>query len=206
MPLLSLLERLDPPPPAEVLEAVRGLRYRDYIMVGLIVDTPMAFPDNWIYVHSPAVHVGRIQNFRNWSAAMVPDRDRTCLGMEYFCSVGDHLWSMSDEALRDLAVREIQELGLSSPTRIIDGCVVRQLKAYPVYDDTYRCRVEVVRSYLSRFRNLQTIGRSGTHRYNNMDHSTLAGLFAARNLLGERRDVWDINADVSYLEEHPGGD
>ena len=205
MPLLSLLDRLDPPPPAEVLEAVRGLRYRDYIMVGLIVETPTAFPDNWIYVHSPAVRVGRIQNFRNWSAAMVPDGRRTSLGMEYFCSVGDRLWSMSDEALRDLAVREVHALGLASPSQIVDGCVVRQPKAYPVYDDTYRRRVEVVRSYLSRFRNLHTVGRNGTHRYNNMDHSTLAGLLAARNILGEQHDVWDINTDASYLEEHRGG-
>jgi protoporphyrinogen oxidase len=203
IPLVSLLERLDPPPPAEVLEAVRGLRYRDYIMVGLIVETPRAFPDNWIYVHSPAVHVGRIQNFGNWSAAMVPDEGRTSLGMEYFCSVGDNLWSMSDEALRDLAVRELHELGLASPTQVVDGCVVRQPKAYPVYDDTYRRRVEVVRSYLSRFSNLQTVGRNGTHRYNNLDHSTLAGLFAARNILGEQHDIWNINTDASYLEEHP---
>ena len=204
VPLVCLLEWLDPRPPAAVLEAVRGLRYRDYIMVGLIIETPRAFPDNWIYVHDPAVRVGRVQNFGNWSAAMVPDEGRTSLGMEYFCSVGDDLWSMSDGALRDLAVREAHQLGLALPSQVVDSCVVRQPKAYPVYDDSYRGRVEAVRSYLARFHNLQTIGRNGTHRYNNQDHSTVAGLLAARNILGERHDTWDINTDALYLEEQSG--
>jgi protoporphyrinogen oxidase len=198
--LVSLLERFDPLPPADVLAAARGLRYRDFIMVGLILDDPSAFPDNWIYVHSPEVHVGRIQNFRNWSPAMVPDPRRTSLGMEYFASKGDRLWGMSDDALQALAVRELEQLGLGTSAQVAGGCVVRQRRAYPVYDDSYRDHVRTIRDYLARFSNLQTIGRNGTHRYNNQDHSTLAGLMAARNILGERHDVWSINTDGSYLE------
>jgi protoporphyrinogen oxidase len=201
MPLTTLLNQLTPPPPADVLEAARGLRYRDFIVVNLILDTPDAFPDNWIYIHSPDVHVGRVQNFRNWSRAMVPDEGRTSLGMEYFCSVGDHLWSMSDDDLRALAEREVYMLGLASEGQVCDGCVVRQPKAYPVYDETYKDRVEAIRVYLSRFANLQTVGRNGTHRYNNQDHSTLAGLQAARNVLGDTHDIWSVNTEESYLEE-----
>jgi protoporphyrinogen oxidase len=199
-PLGSLIERLAPPPPPDVLEAARGLRYRDFILVGLILDVPTAFPDNWIYVHSPDVKVGRVQNFRNWSAEMVPDAGRTSLGMEYFCSKGDTLWAMDDQALLALAVRELEQLELGSSAHVVDGCVVRQRRAYPVYDESYRERVQAIRSYLAGIGNLQTIGRNGTHRYNNQDHSTVAGLMAARNILGERHDVWNINTDGSYLE------
>jgi protoporphyrinogen oxidase len=198
--LVSLLERFDPAPPPDVLAAARGLRYRDFILVGLILDVPSAFPDNWIYVHSPEVHVGRIQNFRNWSPGMVPDPRRTSLGMEYFASKGDRLWSMPDDDLRDLAARELELLRLGTRPQIVGSAVVRQRRAYPVYDDTYRERVALIRGYLAGFPNLQTVGRNGTHRYNNQDHSTLAGLMAARNILGERHDVWSINTDGSYLE------
>jgi len=198
--LVSLLKRFDPAPPAHVLAAARGLRYRDFILVGLILDVPSAFPDNWIYVHSPEVHVGRIQNFRNWSPDMVPDPTRTCLGMEYFASKGDRLWSMSDDDLRALAVRELGQLGLGTPSQVVGSSVVRQPRAYPVYDDAYPGHLAIIREYLAGFPNLQTIGRNGTHRYNNQDHSTLAGLMAARNILGECHDVWSINTDGSYLE------
>ncbi len=201
IPLGVLLERMRPEPPASVLDAARGLRYRDFIVVSLILEIPDAFPDNWIYVHSPDVLVGRIQNFKNWSRDMVPDQRFSSLGMEYFCTVGDHIWSMSDSALAARAAEEIVTLGIAKPGQVVDGTVVRQPRAYPVYDGSYRERVDIIRTWLARFENLQTIGRNGTHRYNNQDHSTLAGLLAARNVLGERHDVWGINTDSEYLEE-----
>jgi protoporphyrinogen oxidase len=205
LPLGNLLERLDPLPPPDVLAAGRGLRHRDFILVGLIVDAPTTFPDTWLYVHGREALVGRVQNFRNWSAALVPDARRTSLGMEYFCSVGDAVWSRTDAELLDLAARELEVLGLAPGARIEDGCVIRQEKAYPVYDTAYRGHVETIRGYLSRFENLQTIGRNGTHRYNNQDHAMLAGKLAARNVLGERLDVWAVNAESSYLEDQPAG-
>ena len=205
LPLGTLLERLDPLPPAEVLAAGRALRHRDFILVGLIVDAPATFPDTWLYVHGREALVGRVQNFRNWSAALVPDARRTSLGMEYFCSVGDAVWSRTDAELLDLAARELEVLGLAPGARVEDGCVIRQEKAYPVYDTAYRGHVETIRGYLARFENLQTIGRNGTHRYNNQDHAMLAGRLAARNVLGERLDVWAVNAESSYLEDQPVG-
>lgn len=204
-PLAVTLACLDPPASAGVLESARSLRHRDFIMVGLVLDAPASFPDNWIYVHSPSVRVGRIQNFKNWSPAMVPGQGRTTLGLEYFCSLGDDTWQMSDAELIDLACRELTQLRLAEPSRVTGGCVIRQPLAYPVYDHGYVARVACLREHLSRLGNLQTIGRNGTHAYNNMDHSTLAGLLAARNLLGERHDVWQINDRLAYLEEQAAG-
>jgi protoporphyrinogen oxidase len=205
LPLASLLARLDPPPPSEVLAAGRALRHRDFILVGLIIDAPRTFPDTWLYVHGPEVLVGRIQNFKNWSEAMVPDARRTSLGMEYFCSAGDAVWSRTDAELLELASRELQTLGLAPGARVEDGCVIREEHAYPVYDGAYRASLSTIRGYLAYFENLQTVGRGGMHRYNNQDHSMLTGQLAARNVLGARRDVWAVDADGSYIEDPPGG-
>ena len=202
MPITDLIARLSPPPPPAVLAAAAGLKYRAFAIVCLIVDEPSLFPDNWLYIHSPEVLVGRIQNYKNWSPAMVPDPGTTSLGMEYFCSEGDAIWSLPEQELRHLAAQELQRLGLANADRVIGGAVFRQPKAYPVYDDTYRQHLDVVRSYLATLRNLQTVGRAGMHRYNNMDHSMLTGSLAARNILGEAHDLWAVNADQTYHESH----
>ncbi len=131
----DLVDALDPKPPQEVREAAKRLKYRDFLTVALVVNKPDLFPDNWIYVHDPSVKLGRIQNFNNWSPEMVPDpTTTTCLGLEYFCTIGDALWDMDDEALIELGKREIGGLGLANPDDIIDGAIVRMPKAYPVYD------------------------------------------------------------------------
>lgn len=201
MPVSALVERMEPAPPPEVLHAARSLKYRDFLIVSLIVDRPNLFPDNWIYIHSPEVKVGRIQNFKNWSAALVPDPKKSCLGMEYFCNEGGELWDMSDEELVELATRELVKLGLVKTSDVEDGVVLRQRKAYPVYDSEYRGHLQVLEKFLKGIENLQTIGRNGMHRYNNQDHSMLTGLLAARNILGENHDLWDVNTERSYYED-----
>jgi protoporphyrinogen oxidase len=201
MPLNELILRLDPPPPADAVEAAQGLRYRDFVLVGVVLDRARSFPDNWIYVHSPEVKVGRIQNFKNWSAAMVADAQKTSLGLEYFCTQGDAIWSMPDADLIALAGQELAQLGLADAADIEDGIVVRQPKAYPIYDGEYEAHLQVLRRFLAPVDNLQTIGRNGMHRYNNQDHSMLTGLLAVRNLLGENHDLWSVNTEQSYHEE-----
>ncbi|HEX9690366.1 MAG TPA: NAD(P)/FAD-dependent oxidoreductase [Thermoanaerobaculia bacterium] len=202
MPITELVTKLDPPPPAAVLEAARALTYRDFLTVCLIVNRADLFPDNWIYVHDPLVRVGRIQNYRNWSSAMVPDPGKTGLGLEYFCAEGDALWQMPDEELVALATREVAAIGLARADEVEEGYVVRVRKAYPVYDTAYREQLDVLRSFLADFTNLQTIGRNGLHRYDNQDHAMLTGMLAVRNVaLGERNDVWGVNADPDYQEE-----
>jgi protoporphyrinogen oxidase len=200
MPLSQLVLRLEPSPPADIVADAAALRYRAFVIVALVVDAPALFPDNWIYVHSPDVRVGRIQNFKNWSLALVAEPRMTSLGMEYFCDQGDALWRTPDAELIALATRELGELGLAQDAPIVEAVVIRQPGAYPVYDCEYRERVARLRGYLSTFSNLQTVGRNGLHRYNNLDHSMLTGILAARNVLGEKHDIWAVNTDQTYGE------
>ncbi|MBW4645955.1 MAG: NAD(P)/FAD-dependent oxidoreductase [Goleter apudmare HA4340-LM2] len=201
MPITTLIKRLNPSPPQAVIAAAEQLKYRDFLIVALIVDAEHLFPDNWIYIHSLGVKVGRIQNFKNWSPAMVPDPNKTCLGMEYFCNSSDDLWMMSDNDLIDLATHELEILNLAKGYKVEDGIVIRQPKAYPVYDQNYRQHLAVIRNFLDTIENLQTTGRNGMHRYNNQDHSMLTGLLAAKNVLGEEHDLWEVNTERSYYED-----
>ncbi len=202
MPITELIRRLDPAPPGRVLEAAAGLKYRDFLTVCLIVNRPRVFDDNWLYIHDPEVKVGRIQNYKNWSADMVPDPSKTSLGLEYFCTRGDAIWSRPDRELVELGRRELERIALVAPGEVEDGCVFRVPMAYPIYDADYRESLLALRSHLEVFENLQTIGRNGLHRYNNQDHSMLTGLLAVRNLLyGEDHDLWEVNADREYHEE-----
>jgi protoporphyrinogen oxidase len=205
MPLSQLVSALDPAPPAHIVASASCLRYRAFITVALILDQAEVFPDNWIYIHDPNVKVARIQNFKNWSAEMVPDQRLTMLGLEYFCSDQDALWSSSDESLISLAKEEVEKLGLAESSKMIDGTVVRQGKAYPMYDHDYRANVGRIRASLkTAAANLQVVGRNGMHKYNNQDHAMLTGLMAARNIMGGCFDPWRVNSDAEYLEEEEG--
>jgi hypothetical protein len=202
MPITEFVLRLDPPPPPEVAAAAKRLTYRDFLTVCLIVNRPDLFPDNWIYIQDPEVQVGRIQNFKNWSPDMVPEPSQSSLGLEYFCTEGDRLWSMPDADLIELAKRELELIGLARASDIADGCVFRVEKAYPVYDSDYQEYLEVMKDFVADLENFQTVGRNGLHRYNNQDHAMLTGMLAVRNVLeGERNDLWSVNADQEYLEE-----
>jgi protoporphyrinogen oxidase len=202
MPLRELVQALDPAAPDEVLHAAGELRYRDFLTVVLIVDKADIFPDNWIYVHSPEITMGRIQNYKNWSPDMVPDPSKTSLGLEYFLNDCEDMWSWPDERLVGLGTRECIQLGfIDDPGQVVDATVVRQPKAYPVYAHSYREHVETIRAFLGTFENLQTTGRNGQHRYNNQDHSMLTGVYAARNVLGENYDIWSVNTEQEYHEE-----
>ena len=201
MPIRTLVNSLRPAPPATVLKAAAGLHYRDFLTVALILQDQSPFADNWIYIHEPDVRVGRIQNFKNWSADMVPFPGRTCLGMEYFCSEGDDIWSRSDEELIALAARELEQLGLGRVDRVEDATVVRTPKAYPVYDATYRDHLDTIRGYVDPIPNLYLIGRNGMHKYNNQDHSMLTAMLAVANMHGGEHDLWSVNTDFEYHEE-----
>lgn len=206
IPITKLVAAMTPEAPQEVLEAARRLRYRDFVVVGLIVDRSDLFPDNWIYVHAPEVRVGRIQNFANWSPDMVPEPGVSCIGFEYFVNTGDDLWSTSDEGLIRLAGSEAAALGLFDAGDVRSGKVVRVPRAYPVYDAGYQSTMDRIRSWLGRFDNLSTVGRNGQHRYNNQDHSMLTGLLAARNIDGGSHNLWSVNAEPVFHEEVRGHD
>jgi len=201
MAIKELIHAFDPPPPTEVLAAADRLKYRDFLIVTLILDHPDPFPDNWIYIHSPEVAVGRIQNFRSWSPDMVPDPGKASIGLEYFCHEGDGLWTSSNEDLIAQASRELEYLGLAKASNVVDGTVIRQPKAYPVYDGEYRAALDIVQKWILTLENFQTVGRNGMHRYNNQDHSMLTAMLAARNIAGESHDLWNVNVERSYHED-----
>lgn len=207
MPLRHLISGLGEQTPQEVRDAARRLKYRDFLTVALVIDEPDLFPDNWIYIHDPSVKVGRIQNFKNWSPEMVPDQSKTCLGLEYFCTVGDEIWSQSNEELIALATRELGTIGLVNPDKVEGGAVVHAPKAYPIYDEEYEGALVVIKQHLTQFENLLTVGRNGTHTYNNQDHSMVMGMMAVRNLCGGQHDLWNLDGKDEYLEEiHEGGE
>jgi protoporphyrinogen oxidase len=205
-PVRDLMARLTPTP-LSVLHA-RALKYRDFLTVVLIGRSKKMLPDNWVYIHDPNVKVGRVQNFRSWSPDMIPDDVSTCLGLEYFCFEGDGLWTSSDEELTALAKQEIGHIGLMEPDAVVDACVVRQKKAYPVYDDVYAENLAVIRRDLQlSFPTLHLVGRNGMHKYNNQDHAMMTGMLTAANIIaGEQRyDTWQVNEDAEYGEDGTSG-
>ena len=204
-PVRELVDKISPHPISTF--HARSLRYRDFLTVALMVKKPELFPDNWIYIHDPSVKVGRVQNFRSWSPEMVPD-GMSCLGLEYFCFEGDGLWTAADADLIALAKKEIAQIGLVAAEDVVDACVVRQPKAYPVYDDDYRHNVAMIRLDLeTTYPTLHLVGRNGMHKYNNQDHAMMTAMLTARNILaGERRyDVWNVNEDAEYHEAGDSG-
>ncbi|MEH0845797.1 NAD(P)/FAD-dependent oxidoreductase [Micromonospora sp. CPCC 205711] len=203
MPLPALVRAMDPPAPAAVRAAADALRHRDFLTVALVVPTEAGFPDNWIYVHTPGVRVGRIQNFGAWSPEMVRDGG-TCLGLEYFVTEGDALWTAADDELVALGTTELGRLGLVRAGTVTAGYVVRMPKAYPVYDQGYAEAVDTIRRWLAvAAPNVHPVGRNGMHRYNNQDHSMLTAMLTAENILDDAgHDVWTVNVDDDY---HEGG-
>jgi protoporphyrinogen oxidase len=202
LPLRNAVGMAEPHPRPEVIAAAKGLRYRDFLTVALVLDGEDLFPDNWIYIHDPNVNVGRIQNFRSWSPAMVPDPTKACVGLEFFCFAGDKLWEMDDDKLVELGMRELEQLGLARRDQLEFGFVERVPKAYPMYDAEYAERVSTIRSWLDGLDNFIQVGRNGLHRYNNSDHSTLSAMRAVDNLVdGTDHDIWAVNAESAYHEE-----
>jgi protoporphyrinogen oxidase len=192
----------------EAMNAAESLRYRDFLTVALISKDKLFLPDNWIYIHDPSVKVGRVQNFKSWSPELVPDPSLCCYGLEYFCFKGDGTWSMADDDLITLATQELHKLGLIDPADVLDGCVVRQAKAYPVYDDDYKQNVETfVKEVEQRYPTLHMVGRNGMHKYNNQDHAMMTAMLTARNIIAGRKlhDVWQVNQDAEYHESGTAG-
>ena len=196
-----LVDAVHPAAAGDGPAAADALRYRDFLTVALVVPEADGFPDNWIYVHSPTVRLGRIQNFGSWSPYLIKE-GRTCLGLEYFVFEGDNYWSMADDDLIALGTRELAQLGLVDPAQVEMGYVVRMPKAYPFYDDTYQANVKVLRDWLeANTPNVHPVGRNGMHKYNNQDHSMFTAMLTVENLLGADHDIWTVNVEEEYHEE-----
>jgi protoporphyrinogen oxidase len=214
MPISELIRFLQPAD-MHVQRIASRLPYRDFITVGLLLrrmkpaadaaDKRLANgmpPDNWIYVQETDVRIGRIQVFNNWSPAMVADPSTIWLGLEYFCSEDDDLWSMNDGSFVDFAVGELEKIGLIEREHVLDANLVRVPKAYPAYFGAY-CEFDRVKAYLDQISNLYPVGRNGMHRYNNQDHSMLTAKCAVNAILnhGGKQEIWRVNADDEYHEQ-----
>lgn len=206
-PMRDLVRNLTPKVSADTLDAANNLGYRDFLTVVLIMKDTHTFNDNWIYIHDPSVKVGRIQNFKSWSPYMVPDNTMVCFGLEYFCFEGDGMWNSSDAELIELGKRELEQIGLGLAAAVEDGCVVRQPKAYPVYDKDYKKNIKIVRKELEQYPGLYLVGRNGMHKYNNQDHSMMTAILAAKNIHAgsELYNVWNVNGDAEYHEKGDRG-
>lgn len=201
VPVTELAESICPAAGDEIIRASSSLKYRSLVTVNLMLNHKETLPDTWIYIHSPDVRMGRVQCFANWSPYMVPHENVSSRGLEYFCTQGDELWNSPDETLIELGKSEIAKLGLADASDVSDAFVVRTAKTYPVYAAGYRKRLETVKSYVTKFSNLQCVGRNGLFKYNNMDHSILSALLAVDNLFAGNNDVWAVNVEDEYHEE-----
>ena len=203
--------------PADAQRIAAGLPYRDYITVGVLVPrlklknttrlktVSGIVPDDWVYVHDRNVKMGRFQIFNNWSPYLVKDLENTVwVGLEYFCSEGDALWNLSDEAFAAMAAEETVRIGLIGSTdQILDTHTERVKKAYPAYFDTY-AEMDTLRAFLDSVPNLYCVGRNGQHRYNNIDHSMVTAFEAVDCLIKGEQDrarIWNVNTEQEYHEE-----
>lgn len=201
MPLTELVCAMRPEAPAEVIEAAKSLRYRDLVTVNLIVDKPEVTDQTWIYFHDPSLALGRIHEPRNWSPAMAPE-GKSSLVVEYFCFEDDEVWGMEDKDLIEKTIKDLDtRLGYLKKEDVIDAFIIRIPKAYPMYELGYEEPLKKVMDYIAGFSNLQIVGRYGTYKYNNMDHSMKTGILAARNFMGDSHDISTVNVEKEYHEE-----
>jgi protoporphyrinogen oxidase len=201
IPLTVLAKIVEPAAPPDVIEAANSLTFRNVITVNVMLKKKQVTSDTWLYVHDKDILFGRFHEPKNWSAAMVPGDDYTSLVVEYFCSFGDDIWNMTEEQLVDTTVKHlVHDMKFITPDEVIGGFTIRAPRAYPSYVIGYEKHLEKVKNFVYSLENLQIIGRYGTFRYNNTDHSIETGLLAAKNLLGEKHDLDQVNAEKEYHE------
>lgn len=201
IPLGVLPRILKPAPAPEVIEAAKALSFRALITVNVVLRKERVSIDTWLYVQDEDILFGRLHEPKNWSKAMVPDQSTTSLVLECFCTQGDHIWQMTDEEVGARCVKDLEEkLKFIKASEVIDFQIVRSLQAYPVYDLDYGDNIKVIHDYLADFEGLHIVGRGGTHRYNNADHSIEMGLLLGRKILGYDVDYMDVNTEPEYHE------
>jgi protoporphyrinogen oxidase len=201
IPITVFVSKLQPKAPEKVINAANNLKYRSTIFINLIFDSPSPFPDNWIYVHEPATKMLRLTNIVNFSPFMLKNKEKSALALEYVCNENGKFWNLDDKKLLKLGVVDLEKIGLGKRKDFVSGFVTRAAKTYPVYGEEYAKNLKVLRHYLEKFSNLQLIGRYGMFKYNNMDHSTLTGFYAAENILGANHDIWKVNVEEEYHEQ-----
>jgi len=202
IPINLLVQLLNKPAPEQVISSAKSLRFRNTILVYLIVECGNLFPDNWLYINDPDVMLGRVTNFANWSKEMLPNEYQTPLCCEYWCNIDDSMWHRSEAELLAQAESELKKIGLLHNEQVSGGFIVRLPRTYPIYAGNYKQALASIQSYMQQFSNLQLVGRYGAFKYNNQDHSLLMGILAAENISTPgKHDLWAVNSDSEYQEE-----
>lgn len=215
MPVKELIPSMIPDAPEKVQTAAKGLVYRDFVTVGVLLkkmklknDTKIKtmnyiVPDNWIYIQEREVKLGRLQIFNNWSPYLVKDPDTVWIGSEYFCNEGDPLWAQTDDAFAEFAIDELDQIGIIEKEDVLDSTVIRMPKTYPAYFGSYD-DFHIIRDFTDRIENLFLIGRNGMHKYNNADHSMLTAMVAVENItkgITSKDNIWRVNTEEEYHEQ-----
>ena len=201
IPLGVLPRIMEPGCSQEVIDAAMGLTFRALVTVNVILKKERVSIDTWLYVQDEDILFGRLHEPKNWSPAMVPDQSTTSLVLECFCTKDDHIWNMTDEEIGQRCVEDLEKkLKFIDASEVIDFSCVRTLQAYPVYDLEYAGKIKTINDYLSGFEGLHIVGRGGTHRYNNADHSIEMGLLLGRKILGYDVDYMEVNTEPEYHE------
>ncbi len=202
IPISFLVQQITSPPPQAVITAAKSLKFRNTILVYLIVEGNQLFPDNWLYINEPSVQLGRVTNFANWSSDLLPNRNQTPLCCEYWCNFDQPMWQQPEAELLAQAELELRQIGLLHDEKVSAGFVVRLPRTYPIYAGNYKTALAEIQGYLKQFQNLQLVGRYGAFKYNNQDHSLLMGVLAAENVsMPGKHDLWSVNSDTEYHEE-----
>ena len=202
IPITVFLQQLQHPPSDRILNHAKSLKFRHTILVYVIVESSQLFPDNWLYINDPRVEVGRVTNFANWSPHILPNSHQTPLCCEYWCDFDQPLWQQDEGQLIEKAERELRKIHLLNNEKVSGGFVVRLPRTYPIYAGNYKTALAEIQDYLQKFDNLQLVGRYGSFKYNNQDHSLLMGILAAENVLTPgKHDLWSVNSDSEYVEE-----
>ena len=186
VPLTKLVGLLDPAPPDYVLDAATRLKFRDLVIVAIMVDKKRVTDQTWIYIPEQKIPFGRIHEPTNWSEKMAPE-NKTLLVMEYFSFRNDETWNKTDEELTDITVHGLEQLGYIRKNEVIDSAVVRVQKAYPLFEVGYADICKVIYDYLSLFKNLHIAGRGGMFRYYNMDHAIESGINTAETIISNNK-------------------
>lgn len=201
MPFTSLILGLDNVP-KKVITAASKLYFRNTVLVYLEVNSTKLFQDNWIYVHSKEVQLGRITNFRNWCPSLYRNKETTIICLEYWAFEEDDIWRMNDSEICRNAILEIEKISLAKKDLILNSKVIKLPKCYPVYETGYKKHLAILENHIDKIGGLTPIGRYGSFKYNNQDHSILMGMITADKINGESNaNLWDINTDIEYQED-----
>ena len=200
IPITELINSLDPKPPQEIIDHANSLDYINELFVFLIINKPSITTDSWLYFPNKNISFVRIHEPKNWSVDMAKP-GQTSIVAEYICKENSETWKQTPAELIKRVSEDLVKLGFINQEEVIDGCVIRSRKTYPLYKVGYMDHLVPIKNYLRQFKNLQFIGRNGAFKYNNLDHSIEMGIKAAQNLMGEYHDLDKVGQDQEYFEQ-----